>query len=630
MKPVAPYPLHRLESLIRCELERKQFVLPLSIRCEVKQRNLLIVLDYAAVKPVETALDVESIQLALSRFEKVWPHVLRQATVQAVRCYWRQQGQQKPEKGCSFQVQYGRGGSNVDTLKRKHQTFWENMLNVQPLSWAPWQNRGELKGWYWGLKDWHWGLKDWHWGVGIGLTMVCAVVGVGTYAWSRPCMSRECIILETAQALQSSLIFEGNGSVEDVAHTYSSLLEMNYQLSQVPFWSPHYEAVKDLLSTYETHTHQVSQVLGAEEHATVASAASQSPPYPLHDWQAAQEHWQAAIQTLEPVSQDTIVSPLAQTQLQEYNTKLQAIEQKMEQEQMALNRVQSARKFAQIAEMNSSSSISSEQLKQVESSWQKALEHLTEVSDQTMAYAEAQHLRALYEPQLLAVRDRLSLETLAEESYRQAIAVAKQSTTFEQEQQWSLAVTHWQQALEHIHQVPEHTTYQQQVVPLVTAYTTALANAQDHLQEAVALQKAADELARRCNALPTVCETVTSDDVLHVQLATNPNKTVDSVVSTPVLSAFPGPSDLTSIAALPEAQHQGTFEAETFNEWFKNISSVGKTMQVSIKVYTPDGNVFGTYNPQTSSFVRTAAPVEKPTVDQPSEPAVTAIAPDQL
>ncbi|MEM9218062.1 MAG: hypothetical protein AAGD25_27435 [Cyanobacteria bacterium P01_F01_bin.150] len=653
MKIAASQTFQLFKDLIHHELRHQQFVLPLSIQGAVKQDSLMIVLNYADVKTIDMRLDVQSIKRALSRFQDEYPQLSKQITVKQIQCYWRQKGEKKPYKGCSFHLpceqakvpENKRVGEPILTAKRVKKRAKKRVersrSKVAPTtSGSPTVTNAsdsnsipisstvpplELQNA--ALRRWR--LQNWRWGkLGIVLTAVLTAVGMGSYVWSRPCVSSECTILDEARALNASLAFEETASIKDVTNTYSTLLEINHQLSQVPFWSPDYEEVKDLLSTHEAHTHQVSQVLGAEEQAKVASAASQAPPYPLHDWQTAQQHWQTAIQTLEPVSSNAIVSPLAQTQLQEYQTKLQFVEQKMSQEQTALNYVKAARKFAQRAENHSSLAVSAEQLKHVEADLKNALEQLTGVSEETMAYAEAEHLRAIYEPLLADVRDRLSLETLAEDAYRQAIESAKQSVTFEQEDQWTLAVTHWQQSLDHISQVPENTAYHGQVMPLITSYTTALTNAQEHLQEAVTLQNAQDELAKRCDAVPSICKAVTFDTVLHVWLAADLRES--DFVAEPAPSSSQGASGLKTVATSPDIQPQITAASSNLHEWLKDISSVGKTMQVSIQVYGPDGQMFGTYNPQTSSFVQIATASRTTATETITNTSVSAIAPEQL
>ena len=647
MKPFASYRFQPLETLIRQELEQTQFVLPANIRCVVKQHMLLILLDYAVLKTTDEPSEHQAIQRAVSQgAQKFLASLLKLQFQGSVRCYWRQNGQRKPWASYSFRYELPSSSVDTNTDGKPVSSQLPSQVSTAPKqsqkqpaaasSVAPVQSglvkqeqtleKGDIKpiinvdvpptrSRY---SDILATLKvpNWRLGVGLSLTVILGTIGVGAYAWSRPCVSSACTILEQAQALNTSLAFDADASVTEVAQTYTALLDINYQLSQVPFWSPHYDEVKGLLATYETHTYQVSQVLGAQEQAKGAIASSQSPPYPLHDWQETQEQWQGAIQTLEPVSQDTIVSPLVQTQLQEYSTKLQSIEQKMEQEQIALNNVKAARKFAQIAETNSSSAVSVEQLQQVEANWQNALDQLTNVSAETMAYAEAEHLQAIYYPQLLAVRDRLEIEALAEQAYNQAIIFAEQSTAFEQEQQWSLAVQRWQQALEQINQVPENTIYYEQVFPLVTSYTTALTNAQDHLRKAVAVQKAQQELAKRCSVMSEICEAVTADHDLHVRLAAHSNDSGAEQSS----ELAPG---LKNAAGRIDDSTNASVAPQSVNLWLSEISTIGKMMQVSINVYNPDGTILGTYSPQSASFVRTAT-----TVDAELDTTVVTVTPE--
>lgn len=630
MKSFASSPLQSLEASIRHEFKQQDLVLPIMIRCMAKQHVVFVLLEYSSVAAVDPKVGLKAVCCALLHTSRHYPKWgVEEQLNGTVRCYWREQGQ-RPSLAYSFLYRPWVSASEAEALKRLKTVSTATsssgqMVHSLPVDRSPLalEHEGDrlsvrpveqileptrlidehranlstltvIERWL-GQRKWRWSLVA---SVGLGLV----AIGLGGYGWSRPCVSGTCTILEQAQALHASLSFDEHASVDEIAQTYTTLLNINYQLSQVPFWSPHYEEIKGLLKDSERHTHQVSQVLGAQEYANDAIASSQAPPYPLHDWQKTQEKWQEAIQTLEPVSQDTIVAPLAQTQLQEYGTELQTIEQQIEQEKAALKRVRAARKFAQKADLNSSSLESLDQLEHVESHLKKALNYLVDVSADTMAYAEAEHLRAIYEPQLVAVRDRLDMESVAEQSYSQAITLAEQSAGFEQDQQWSLAVTHWQQALEHINQIPENSMYYERVSPLFTAYTTALTNAQGHLQKAVAVQKAQDELAKRCNANPGVCETVTSDAVVHVWLATNPE--AEDPGTSPV------PSGLKSISASSELPVQGSGVDDSLNGWLRYVSSVGKAMQVAIHVYNPDGTVFGIYNPQTASFVRTAASIE--------------------
>ena len=134
------------------------------------------------------------------------------------------------------------------------------------------------------------GLKKyWKWGIGLSGILAVAATGLGGYAWSRPCVSETCPILDRAEAIRPSLEISDAASVEDVSQAYTTLLDVNYQLSKVPFWSPHYTEVKTLLITYESHAHQVSKILGAQQQAEDASVASQSPPYPLQDLETNQQ-----------------------------------------------------------------------------------------------------------------------------------------------------------------------------------------------------------------------------------------------------------------------------------------------------------------------------------------------------
>ena len=276
--------------------------------------------------------------------------------------------------------------------------------------------------------------------------------------------------------------------------------------------------------------------------------------------------------------------------LKEYEGYLQSVELRITQEKKALEKIQDAREAAQVADIQSSTVGSIEHWKKAVASWDTALSLHNDVSADSMAYAAAEHLKAIYYPQMLAVQDQLKQETLAQKFYEKTIALAEISVRFEQEQQWTSAVKNWQAALESVNQVAEDTSYYDQVVPLVSSYTAALANAQATLKRAMAVQQAQKQLIDQCQSIDeNLCRSVTYEALaIEVSLEAQRDQTSENAISYPEASAAALNNPKASVEAIP---HSGT---SNMSELVRVIASIGRTMQVSITLNDSDGKSLGT------------------------------------
>ena len=444
--------------------------------------------------------------------------------------------------------------------------------------------------------------SPWLLGAGIGTSLVLVVTGIGIYAFTRPCVSGKCQVLEDAQQMNDTVaapVLESTASFSDVAQTYETLLDVNYRLSAVPFWSPHYDNARSLLGTYEDKANVLAQVIDAQRQAKAAAAASQSPPHPLETWTTIEGQWQRAIQQLEPVAAEEAVSPLVQTKLDEYYANLRVIKQRIEQERAARSSIQSAREAVQIAEARGSVAHTLEEWQLVASTWQTALDRLAEVPEETMTYAEAEHLAALYQPQWLEANHRSESEQTSMASYNSAIALADQAVVFERESQWTLAVRHWKDALDQIQQVPENTLYYDQAQALIVSYSTALSDAQTTLAAAMSIQQAKQELQQQCDEASKVCQSIEHDTALQVWLTPDYDQYAhvaqQDVTTNGVKPSSSDPADL-DLSVEPVSE---------VSQFLMLVAAVGKNVQLPIEVYDAEGTLFSVYQPDMAGYIQT-------------------------
>lgn len=426
-------------------------------------------------------------------------------------------------------------------------------------------------------------------GAAAGLAL--AVLGVGSYGLTRPCVIGACATLSQAQQLSqtSEEMLQAAHSAEDVVVAYERLVEASYRLSKIPFWSKHYHQAQGLLANYQAEADLVAQIVVAQRQAREASLLTQNPPHPLEVWEDVRMKWQEAIVQLQSVPQDTLVANIAKTKLAEYQTNLVTINRRIRQEQDAQEKVAAARKAAQLAEAREGAAASSESWQLVHVTWQVVMNRLNDVPRDTMAYAEAQQLASIYESRLAASRDRLSREEVSASSYSQAIMLAEQAANYEQSGQWTQAVAHWQNALTHARQVPKETSYYDQVQPLINSYVEALNQAELHLNTAVAVEQARPLLEDVCHASSDLCTfTLTTEEIqVYVSAAY-----VD-VIRRAMVSGGMTISTVDTDSALTKAT--GLLRA---------IAEVGILTQVPVGVYDAEGMLMGTYIPDLNGYIQ--------------------------
>lgn len=425
-------------------------------------------------------------------------------------------------------------------------------------------------------------------------TMAIATVGLiglagGIYALTRPCVVGECEVLQVTQALtlESEKMMQAPESAEQVVKAYDRLLEANYRLSKIPFWSEHHERAQTLLKSYEFDANYLGDVVTAQKHALSAAELSQDPPHPLAVWKEVRTLWLQAIDHLENVPEQATAYSFAQSKRAEYQANLASINRRIELEEQAHKTISATRNAAQMAEARESSADSVETWRLVNATWQVVLNRINDVPANTMAYAEAQQLRAIYEPRLKTAHDRWAQSEASATSYNQALTFAEQAISFEQTNQWSNAVTAWQNALETVRQIPTDTSYYEQAQPLMNSYSGALDRAQQNLRLAVAIQDAQVDLDRICNTAPQICDYTLASDAIQIYIAAEFDQIVEQAIVT---------SDMANGSS--GAQNASL----KINTLLQALATIGEEAYVSIELYDADGALFATYAPSLSGY----------------------------
>jgi tetratricopeptide (TPR) repeat protein len=335
----------------------------------------------------------------------------------------------------------------------------------------------------------------------------------------------------------------------------------------------------------EARASRVAQIVNALEKANAAAQKSLNPPHPLAQWREIQWLWRDAIAALQKIPPDSPVYDLAQRRLQEYETSLNGINQRVATEQNAQERVNAARRTAEVAEAQAGIAKSAQDWQQSYAAWQAAVKVLDQIPQGTAAYAEAEQLLALYQPRLQEANQRQGQETIAENALRQANQLAEQARSLEQQNQWTEAKTIWQQAVTNLQRIPQGSVYSMQVQSTLQSYTTAMTQAEKNAARLTAMQAVQPDLDRTCAGMVPLCTYSFAPQAIRVQITRSYDQATERVMTS---------TQSGSMQAVITTQ---------VNNLLRSLAAISETAKVPIELYNADGSRFGTYSPEASGFV---------------------------
>ncbi len=412
------------------------------------------------------------------------------------------------------------------------------------------------------------------------------VLAVAGYGVTRPCVIGQCQELETARQLSdvASKTLQNSPSAQQLLSAKQKLEQSAELLKPIPFWSGYYGDAQALLDSYAEPIETSNGLLVAFSLATKAAQKSQNPPHPVKEWQEVATIWKDAIAQLQILNPDhSDLVKMRDRKLQEYQRNLATIEKRIQQEQEGEKILKEAQSAAQMAQTRQgvATSLSSWQL--TYATWETAMNQFNSIPQGTTAFDQAQALLKFYRPQMTIARDRLTQEELAEDAHNQALSLAQVAQRYEQDNQWTLAVQQWREALNAAKQIPKGSAYAGQAQELTQSYTAALQTAEGNLQTAMKLQKARADLEKTCAGNPKVCAYTVNKDLIKVWITAVYARTVKERAE-----AAQKKGDYKTWQGLD--QHIGTLRTA--------LEAISENAGVALEVYNADGSKIGTHVPR--------------------------------
>ena len=423
-----------------------------------------------------------------------------------------------------------------------------------------------------------------------GVAGIFALAGVWV-GLSGPCVIGRCERLATAQTFNRSALalLSENPSPEDVLAANAEFEKAINLLSSIPSWSRYYSVGQSDLKTYQQQHQAMEQLIEAQQQATMASEKSQNPPHPIPNWVEVRLLWREASTLLKQIPADSLIYALGQEKLAEYTDNLAAIEARIEAEQMAESRLSAAMQTGQLALHRTDTADSFPGWQLAYKDWRDAVNSLQRIPQGTMAYAEAQQLLENYRRYLEMAGDRTRQEGRAEQIYNQALSSAHTARDFEQQNQWTLAVSHWRKALAHIQKVPSGTTIYANAQSWLAPYRTALSHAETNLRKAISLQKVQQNLNQVCGDASLLCQYVEAPSRIRVNVASGYDYAIAQSMTPPPLRGSSG-------------IHPAV--AQQANSLLQTIATVGAAAQMPIELYDSQGRLLARYVHTLGGFVK--------------------------
>lgn len=418
--------------------------------------------------------------------------------------------------------------------------------------------------------------------VGTGLSLFIFIASL--FILTRPCTIGECNAITQARELNQSSQkkLQNPVSGKEVLEAQEELTEAIRMLKSVPFWASDRDVAQEQLKVYQAQADQVEEMVTALKTAAKAANRSENPPHPAARWIEIQGLWREAIARLEQLPTSTQLQPLAQEKIKAYKANLAQTNQRLVKEREATLRLQEAKDAALIADARQGVAQSLEHWQLVYSTWQMAMKRLKQIPQGTTAYEEAKQLSALYMPKMASARDKTAQEQFAANTYNQGLTLAQLAKNAQLDNQWTVAVVHWRNALSSMNQIPNTTFYYTKAQPLVKSYSSALGQAKGKLQWAVLVQQTRSDLTQTCMGKMQVCNFGIINNNIKVRLTPAYTKIVKQ----------------TAIAA----QARGDANAQA--GIVKHIMSLGEALEaisensrMRLEVYDADGNLIQSHVP---------------------------------
>lgn len=355
---------------------------------------------------------------------------------------------------------------------------------------------------------------------GLGLSL--GVLAIAIYGLSDPCVTGTCPPLNQAKfSINSSLLVLDPDSSSSLLATKQKLGEARVQLQSIPWWSPHRAQAKRLDSETQAILRDIEQLKMAIASGNQATLLMQKSSLSIPEWQTVQNLLRKSIEQLKQLPANSQFQAFAIAQSQQYEKKLLASNQRLQQEQLATVSYQKAIQTATLAKIQQNMAKSINDFDEISSTWKKAIQSLQNISEGTTVYDKISKLLELYSQEYKNIDLLKKNEVIASINFQQAVQEAKIAEKSERSNQWSLAISHWKNALAYLKQIPDNSFLSVKTQSSSIQYNLSLNKVQENFRIVNRLQFIKNNLDKICSQENKACNYSIDKNMIKVKLTSS-------------------------------------------------------------------------------------------------------------
>ena len=541
---------------------------PVRVNCSLSEETLIVIIQYSETLTLQKAATFSCIREVLDRQGATsrYPTEIYLTLQEPLSFLKNEAVDQEDPIMMSIPRQKNKPNSLKPAEAQRLSLFQQNHLHFPLLSLKKIPNRFPTK-------------KLLGLGLGLGLLVI------SIYGLSDPCVTGTCPPLSQAEFLiNSSLLVLAPDSSSSLLATKQKLSEALSQLQSIPWWSPYRAQANRLDSDAQAILRDIEQLNTAIASGNQATLLMQKSSLSIPEWQTVQNLLKTAIEQLKQLAPDSKFQAFAIAQKQKYEKTLPVINQRRQQEQLANVSYEKAIQAARSAQIKQNMAKSTDDFDEVSSTWKKAIQSLQNISEGTTPYDKTSKLLELYGQEYKNIDIRKKNEAIANINLQQAIQEAKIAEKSERSNQWSLAVSHWKNALAYLKQIPENSLQSVKAKSLLIQYNLSFNKAQENFKIANRLQFIKNNLEKTCSQEKKACNYSIDKNMIKVNLTSSYLQQIWDLSIQAMLN-----SNIKEQAEI--LNHLARLEQS-----FQIISNQAK---IPLAVYNSKGNLMTTYRPNS-------------------------------
>ena len=541
---------------------------PVRVNCSLSEETLIVIIQYSETLTLQKAATFSCIREVLDRQGATsrYPTEIYLTLQEPLSFLKNEAVDQEDPIMMSIPRQKNKPNSLKPAEAQRLSLFQQNHLHFPLLSLKKIPNRFPTKKL-----------------LGLGLGLGFLVISI--YGLSDPCVTGTCPPLNQAKFLiNSSLLVLAPDSSSSLLATKQKLSEALSQLQSIPWWSPYRAQANRLDSDAQAILRDIEQLNTAIASGNQATLLMQKSSLSIPEWQTVQNLLKTAIEQLKQLAPDSKFQAFAIAQKQKYEKTLPVINQRRQQEQLANVSYEKAIQAARSAQIKQNMAKSTDDFDEVSSTWKKAIQSLQNISEGTTPYDKTSKLLELYGQEYKNIDIRKKNEAIANINLQQAIQEAKIAEKSERSSQWSLAISHWKNALVYLNQISENSLQSVKAKSLLIQYNLSFNKAQENFKIANRLQFIKNNLEKTCSQEKKACNYSIDKNMIKVNLTSS------------YLQQIWDLSIQAKLNANIKEQAEILNHLARLEQSFQIISNQAK---IPLAVYNSKGNLMTTYRPNS-------------------------------